>query len=610
MQTQIQTISKAMQDKLDMIYRNSLDGGSLKKIYQLIISEENILLAYQKVRINSGAQTPGPDGETIRDADQMKSTELLIKIRNRLDNYQPGYVRFVDIPKQNGDGTRRLGIKSIFDRISEQAVRQVIEPQFEARFYNHSYGFRPYRSATHALSRVATLINRAKMYYVVNIDVDSFFDNVDHDILKRKLWAMGIRDKKVLSILSNMMKSRSAETGELITKGVAQGGVISPLLANVYLDELDHWVSSQWENFKITTKDIHSFHNNKAPKTNIKSGYIVRYADDFKIMCRSYEHAMRFYNAAVDMLKKRLGLQVNSEKSGIVNLKRSHLTFLGFDIRATQKGSTKNGWVAETHISKKALSRIKLNLTNGIKAIQRNNYTPNAVLRYNSMIRGIKNYYQYATHVYIDLDELGGSHYRVINARLKSWNHKTPYQAMDKVFRKNNPGLRRYTKISVIRDIPLDVINAVHHQNPMNYTQKMTPYTSEGRKEYVSKTHRAIPEDFVEYLYQKAWHSGDRVEYINNRIRKYMMQKGCSEISGVQLHPSEMRTHHKLPRVMGGKDVYTNLILITNEEHKLIHSIDDNLLKKHLVLTNPDKDTIKKLNVLRAKAGNKSLPKF
>ena len=598
------------QNRLDMIYQNSLNGDNFTKIYKLVVSEENIIAAYNKIRLNKGSYTAGPDGATIEDVNKLKTTALIQKIQNRLKNYQPGYVRFVRIPKQNGTGFRTLGIKSIYDRISEQAIKQIIEPHFEAKFYAHSYGFRPYRSAKDALARCVSLINRGKMYYVVSIDIDNFFDNVDHETLKRKLWHMGIRDKKVISILNNMMKSRDAETGKMIDIGLAQGGVISPLLANVYLTELDMWVSSQWENFKIETKDIHSFHNNRAPKTNIKSGYIVRYADDFKIMCRSYDDANRFYHATIDMLKKRMKLDVNVNKSKVINLKRNKVTFLGFDIRAVRKGSAKNGWVANTHISDDALIKIKSSLTEGIKAIQRNNYTLHAMLNYNAIVRGIKQYYQYATHVYVDLDKIGNSNYRVINARLKSWNKKKPYYSMDASYKRGNVGLKKMTKISTIREVPLDVINAVHHRNPLNFSQKMTPYTNEGRMVHDKATKRTIPIEYVNYIYSAVWYKQDNIEYVNNRIRKYMSNSGKSEISGEQLHPSEMHYHHKKPKFMGGPDNYSNLALITKTEHKLIHATNTALLKQHLILAQLPKDVVTKLNKYRAKVGNEPLPKI
>jgi len=118
-------------------------------------------------------------------------------------------------------------------------------------------------------------------------------------------------------------------------------------------------VSTQWEKFPLSSGgNIHSFHNNSAKRTNLKSGYIVRYADDFKIMCRNYEHAIRFYHAVTDFLNKRLNLQVSEEKTNIVNLKEQHTEFLGFKVKAIRKESAKNGYVAKTNISDKAIKRI------------------------------------------------------------------------------------------------------------------------------------------------------------------------------------------------------------------------------------------------------------
>lgn len=178
--------------------------------------------------------------------------ELIAYVRKRLQNFHPHTVRRVEIPKPDGR-MRPLGIPTMEDRIVQQCIKQVLEPICEAKFYKHSYGFRPNRSAHHAVARAMFLVNISKYRYVVDVDIKGFFDNVNHGKLLKQLWTLGIRDKQLLCVLSKMLKAPIRGEG-IPQKGVPQGGILSPLLANVVLNELDWWIASQWETFPTRTK--------------------------------------------------------------------------------------------------------------------------------------------------------------------------------------------------------------------------------------------------------------------------------------------------------------------------------------------------------------------
>lgn len=141
---------------------------------------------------------------------------------------------------------RPLGIPTIKDRLIQQCVLQVLEPICEAKFHNRSNGFRPNRSAEHAIAQAMTMIQQRNLFYVIDIDIKGFFDNVSHSKLLKQMWTLGIRDKKLISIISTMLKAEVAEIG-FPKKGTPQGGIISPLLSNIVLNELDWWIASQWE---------------------------------------------------------------------------------------------------------------------------------------------------------------------------------------------------------------------------------------------------------------------------------------------------------------------------------------------------------------------------
>ena len=269
-----------MQDIFDDLFKKSDNNNEFKNLMKIIISSKNIGLALRNLKTNKGSNTPGVDGKTIEDLKILKNSELIKYVRNRFSAFTPNAIRRVFIDKEDGR-KRPLGIPTIGDRLLQQCIKQVLDPIGEAKFHNHSYGFRPNRSTHHAISRIAFLINRANLHYAVSIDIKGFFNNVNHAKLIKQLWTMGIRDKSLLSIIK---KSLIAEIqGEGIpNKGTVQGGLTSPLLANVVLNELDWWLSDQFETF--TTNHQYSRESNRIiaihKRSNLKRFYMVRYADD------------------------------------------------------------------------------------------------------------------------------------------------------------------------------------------------------------------------------------------------------------------------------------------------------------------------------------------
>ena len=190
------------QPVFDNLYKQSKSGSSFKNLYNLISSDENILLAYRNIKNNSGSQTSGTNRHTIQHIAKMSTSDFLKYFKARLNNFQPMSVRRVEIPKPNGK-TRPLGIPCIEDRIIQQCIKQVLEPIVEAKFHPNSYGFRPNRSTAHAIAYTYKKINRENCYFVVDVDIKGFFDNVNHAKLMKQLWAIGIRDKKVICIIGN-----------------------------------------------------------------------------------------------------------------------------------------------------------------------------------------------------------------------------------------------------------------------------------------------------------------------------------------------------------------------------------------------------------------------
>lgn len=249
-----------MQSVYDELYQQSRNNNNFYKLIEIIGSKQNIRLAYKNLRGNSGSHTKGTDGLTIEDIGRCSDKEMIDTVRGMLSDYKPKAVRRVLIPKPGSDKKRPLGIPCIWDRLVQQCILQVLEPICEPKFHNHSYGFRPNRSAHHALSRMVSLINLGRHYYCVDVDIKGFFDNVNHGKLLKQIWGLGIRDKRLISIIGKLLKSEIQGEG-IPTKGTPQGGIISPLLSNIVLNELDWWVSDQWETYKPRRAKSETFHN-------------------------------------------------------------------------------------------------------------------------------------------------------------------------------------------------------------------------------------------------------------------------------------------------------------------------------------------------------------
>ena len=276
-------------------------GEQGMEMLERMLERENMKRALQRVERNRGAA--GVDGMTVEELrEYLRGHWAGIREELLAGNYRPKPVRRVEIPKPDG-GVRELGIPTVVDRLIQQGLLQVLTPIFEAEFSEESYGFRPGRSAHQAMKKAETYVAEG-CEWVVDLDIEKFFDRVNHDILMARV-ARKVTDKRVLKLIRAYLNAGVLLNGVVVASedGTPQGGPLSPLLANVMLDDLD----------KEMEKRGHRF---------------VRYADDCNVYVKSERAGQRVMESVVKYLEKKLKLKVNREKSGVARPKLRK--FLGF----------------------------------------------------------------------------------------------------------------------------------------------------------------------------------------------------------------------------------------------------------------------------------------
>lgn len=293
-------------------------------------------------------------------------------------------------------------------------------------------------------------------------------------------------------------------------------------------------------------------------------------------------------------LNERLHLQISDKKSKIVNLKKNYSEFLGFKMKVRNKGKKK---VVVSHISDKSKKKIKLQLKNQIKKIQKSNCI-GSVNRYNAMVLGTHNYYKIATHINRDLNRIAYDLSKSIHNRTKAIRNKNGFKS--KTYRKLYGKYKM--KITYIAGIALFPIDGIRTKPPRNFSQDICNYTASGRTKIHSKLSK-VNYRILKYLLQNS-NLSQSIEYNDNRISLYIGQNGRCVVSGVNLTIGEMEVHHIKPKKYNGDDSYNNLIYINSNVHKLIHCIKNETIKKYKDMLCLNSTMLKKINKFRIMVGN------
>lgn len=492
-----ETQLRELQDKLYQHSKEVYDAGgrpAFKGLLEIMSAEATIITAIHNIKSNHGSETPGVDFKTMRKDYLERPYQWVIQdIQNAFKHFEVQKIRRKYIDKPGKAEKRPLGIPTIRDRIVQECMKIVLEPILEAQFFEHSYGFRPMRDTAMALARINQVAHTSAKYWIVEGDISKCFDNIDHGILLNRLYHIGIRDRRVLQIIKAMLRAGIMDECTVNEYGTPQGGIISPLLANAYLDIMDEWVTKQWEHKKTRrTYRTAGTKRRSLYQTSLNPGWLIRYADDFVIITDTRAHAEQWKSRLQTFLQDKLKLTLSTEKTLITDVRRKHIHFLGYELKMIP-GNSRTGYITKTIPDKERLQRKVDSIAEDIKKIPRNfskEQFIGEINRINSQVRGIIQYYQCCTWVSVALRRHSHRLQIISKARIKQyggrWIPANQTQNLSHIHQKHQQ------KIPSIkyRDIYVGFTALSFCQWEMTpvKTQAETPYSEDGRQRYFKRT--------------------------------------------------------------------------------------------------------------------------
>lgn len=562
---------------------------SITGLVELMSAKATIVTAIHNLKSNKGSETPGVDGKTMQRDYLQQSFEWVIQdIQTAFKHFEPQKIRRKYIDKPGKTEKRPLGIPTVRDRIVQECMKIVLEPILEAQFYKHSYGFRPMRDAQMALQRITDYVHDTGYHWIVEGDISKCFDKINHGILLKRLYHMGIKDTRVLQIIKAMLKAGIIGECEINDDGTPQGGVLSPLLANAFLDIFDEWLSKQWENkstrFEYNRRDIKFEALRK--RSNLIPAYLIRYADDFVIITDSRQHAMWWKQRVQKFLWDKMRLSLSEEKTLITDVRRQYIHFLGYEYKVA-KGKARKGYISRTIPDRKRLRQKILQLNEELKSIP-NNWSREKVIHainlINSKIRGVINYYTNCTWVYVAMAKYDRMLQMTAKRQLKKYKGK--WIRANKTQNLVNVHQDYKMKIPAIkfRDIWVGVTSLVFckwERSPLK-KQEETPYSEEGRQIYFERTKKkrrnARLDDMLnlktsEVLSWEHRHKFYNFEYYMNRAYALNRDRLKCRVCGKWLYHGTVHSHRINPKLPINKvNKVANLASMDSECYKLVNN--------------------------------------
>ena len=561
-----ETELRKLQDKLYQHSKKVYDEGgrpALKGLLEIMSAEATIITAIHNIKSNHGSETPGVDSKTMRDYLQHSHSWVIRDIQSAFKHFEPQKIRRVYIDKPGKAEKRPLGIPTIRDRIVQECMRIVLEPIFEAQFFAHSYGFRPMRDAPMALEHAKLLVHHTGYHWIVEGDISKCFDRIDYAILLKRLYHMGIRDRRVLQIIKAMLKTGVMDECEVNEEGTPQGGLISPLLANVYLDIMDEWITKQWEIKKTEYPFSKPYRKYKGlRRTALIPGFLVRYADDFIIITDTRAHAEDWKKRLQIFLHSKMKLTLSPEKTLITDIRKKYIKFLGYEYKVVP-GKARKGYIPRTIPERDRLRRKTDKIAHDIKKIPHyysREQMVDAINRINSQIRGIIQYYQCCTWVNISMKKYSRRLQFVARRRLTQYKGKwIPANQTQNLPRVHQQYKQKIPSMKY-RDIYIGftALSFCKWEKTIPKKEEETPYTEAGRQLFFERTKKKRIHARLDELYSEKsaratrygqWGKLNNFEFIMNRAYALNRDKLKCRVCGGWLISSMPWAHRVNPNL-------------------------------------------------------------
>lgn len=583
---------------LDFLYDKSKQGISFTGLLEAVTNEVTIVTAIHNIKSNDGSQTVGVDGKSINKYLQMSREKLFDLIKRVIGNYSPRPARRVYIPKRNGK-LRPLGIPTMLDRIIQECIRIIIEPICEARFYPNSYGFRPYRAQKHAVTYIvntvtATCKTSCKAIWALEGDIKGCFDNINHRLLLNKLWKIGIHDKRIIKIIGLMLKAGYVENDVLYKSksGTPQGGILSPLLANIYLNDFDWYVGRQYiypQERGRTRQNVTRVLRNHG----VTPRYNVRFADDWVILTATEQEAIRQKRKLTKYFRYRLRLELSQEKTKITDMSKEDIHFLGFVIRAEEPRELRTDkpyYVGKPFPESERLNEKVKKICSKIRGL-RNYSAENSriaeIYLINSMIMGLAEYYKsvICSSAFKNIDK------RVNDSAFSVWKrmypdkyneYQVPLSQLSNLPHRHEEYQRKtFAILFEGKWIGITVSQITHSKHEkMPFNQKITPYTQEGRKLFEKYGDKVLPRDRPSVNTPKDIQMGIyetgklNFEYFMNREYAFNRDRGKCRCCGTSLYGNPDRQCHHVENKLSLDKInkVPNLAWVCKTCHHMIHN--------------------------------------
>ena len=562
-----ETQLREIQDKLYQHSKEARDAGdrpAFKGLLEIMSAEVTIITAIHNIKSNHGSETPGVDSKTMRNDYLHNPFSWVVNdIQSAFRHYEPQKIRRVYIDKPGKSEKRPLGIPTIRDRIVQECMRIVLEPIFEAQFFAHSYGFRPMRDAPMALERAKLLVHHTGYHWIVEGDISKCFDRIDHAILLKRLYHMGIRDRRVLQIIKAMLKTGVMDECEVNEEGTPQGGLISPLLANVYLDIMDEWITKQWEIKKTEYPFSKPYRKYKGlRRTALIPGFLVRYADDFIIITDTRAHAEDWKKRLQIFLHSKMKLTLSPEKTLITDIRKKYIKFLGYEYKVVP-GKARKGYIPRTIPERDRLRRKTDKIAHDIKKIPHyysREQMVDAINRINSQIRGIIQYDQCCTWVNISMKKYSRRLQFVARRRLTQYKGKwIPANQTQNLPRVHQQYKQKIPSMKY-RDIYIGftALSFCKWEKTIPKKEEETPYTEAGRQLFFERTKKKRIHARLDEMYSEKsaratrygqWGKLNNFEFIMNRAYALNRDKLKCRVCGGWLISSMPWAHRVNPNL-------------------------------------------------------------